>query len=186
MFNWILISLCPFPSPLCTLSLYSPWDFNIDDTNEQVQLIIHMWIGLFYSRSTARFFQADPSLLCMEEKDSTEVDHGMVQAQVTSETKTSSPAYIALSRIPEPEVLDLSNVGKKESQPLSLEPEVLDLSVKTTSTVLDFTVDTKDSPESKQRIDLKNPSVYQPESGLHKEIISFHKQSTGLELKVRK
>ncbi|XP_014003203.2 uncharacterized protein isoform X3 [Salmo salar] len=165
-------------------ALHGPWDFNIDDTNEQVQLIIHMWIGLFYSRSTARFFQADPSLLCMEEKDSTEVDHGMVQAQVTSETKTSSPAYIALSRIPEPEVLDLSNVGKKESQPLSLEPEVLDLSVKTTSTVLDFTVDTKDSPESKQRIDLKNPSVYQPESGLHKEIISFHKQSTGLELKV--
>ncbi|XP_064807295.1 uncharacterized protein LOC135524066 isoform X3 [Oncorhynchus masou masou] len=161
-----------------------PWDFTIEDTNEQVQLIIHMWIGLFYSRSTARFFQADPSLLCMEEKDSTEVDHGMVQAQVTSETKTSSPAYIALSRIPEPDVLDRSNVGKKESQPLSLEPEALDLSVKTTSTVLDFTVDTKDSPESKQRIDFKSPSVYQPESGLHKEIISFHKQSTGLELKV--
>uniref|UniRef100_A0A8C8JY97 DUF3715 domain-containing protein n=1 Tax=Oncorhynchus tshawytscha TaxID=74940 RepID=A0A8C8JY97_ONCTS len=162
-------------------ALHGPWDFNIEDTNEQVQLIIHMWIGLFYSRSTARFFQADLSLLCMEEKDSTEVDHGMVQAQVTSETKTSSPAYIALSRIPEPEVLDRSNVGKKESQPLSLEPEALDLSVKTTSTVLDFTVDTKDS---KQRIDLKSPSVYQPESGLHKEIISFHKQSTGLELKV--
>ncbi|XP_014003202.2 uncharacterized protein isoform X2 [Salmo salar] len=59
-------------------ALHGPWDFNIDDTNEQVQLIIHMWIGLFYSRSTARFFQADPSLLCMEEKDSTEVDHGMV------------------------------------------------------------------------------------------------------------
>ncbi|XP_055795409.1 uncharacterized protein LOC129866654 isoform X3 [Salvelinus fontinalis] len=165
-------------------ALHGPWDFNIEDTNEQVQLIIHMWIGLFYSRSTARFFQADPSLLCMEEKDSTEVDHGMVQAQVTSETKTSSPAYIALSRLPEPEVLDLSNVGKKESQPLSLEPEVLDLSVKTTSTVLDFTVDTKDSPESKQRIDFKNLPVYQSESGLHKEIISFHKQSTGLELKV--
>nr|XP_029490824.1 uncharacterized protein LOC115109709 isoform X3 [Oncorhynchus nerka] len=91
-------------------ALHGPWDFNIEDTNEQVQLIIHMWIGLFYSRSTARFFQADPSLLCMEEKDSTEVDHGMVQAQVTSETKTSSPAYIGLSRIPEPEVLDRSNV----------------------------------------------------------------------------
>nr|XP_046169237.1 uncharacterized protein LOC124004619 isoform X3 [Oncorhynchus gorbuscha] len=165
-------------------ALHGPWDFNIEDTNEQVQLIIHMWIGLFYSRSTARFFQADPSLLCMEEKDSTEVDHGMVQAQVTSETKTSSPAYIDLSRIPEPDVLDRSNVGKKESQPLSLEPKALDLSVKTTSTVLDFTVDTKDSPESKQSIYLKSPSVYEPESGLHKEIISFHKQSTGLELKV--
>ncbi|XP_041746760.2 uncharacterized protein LOC121577074 isoform X2 [Coregonus clupeaformis] len=165
-------------------ALHGPWDFNIEDTNEQVQLIIHMWIGLFYSRSTARFFQADPSLPCLEEKYSTEVDHGMVQTQVPSETKTSSPAYIAPSRIPEPEVLDLSNAGEKEAQPLSLEPEVLDLSMKTASAVLDVTVDTKDSPESKQRTDFKNPPVYQPESGLHKETISFHKQSTGLELKV--
>uniref|UniRef100_A0A4W5PBX3 Uncharacterized protein n=1 Tax=Hucho hucho TaxID=62062 RepID=A0A4W5PBX3_9TELE len=154
-------------------ALHGPWDFDIKDTKEQVQLIIHMWIGLFYSRSTARFCQPDSSLTCLEKKDSIEVAHGMVPAQVPPETKTSSPAYIALSRLPEPEVLDLSNMGKKEAQPLSLEAEVLDLSMKTTSTVLD-SLDT----ESKQRIDLKSNPVYQPATGLHKETSSCPKRST--------
>ncbi|XP_038872935.1 uncharacterized protein LOC120065967 [Salvelinus namaycush] len=160
-------------------ALHGPWDFDIKDTKEQVQLIIHMWIGLFYSRSTARFCQADSTLTCLEKKDSTEVAHGTVPAQVPPETKTSSPAYIALSRIPEPEVLDLSNMGKKEAQPLSLEAEVLDLSMKTTSTVL-VSLDT----ESKQRIDCKNHPLYRKATGLHKETISCPKRSTGVELKV--
>uniref|UniRef100_A0A3P8ZRQ2 DUF3715 domain-containing protein n=1 Tax=Esox lucius TaxID=8010 RepID=A0A3P8ZRQ2_ESOLU len=162
-------------------ALHGPWDFEIDDTNEQVQLIIHMWIGLFYSRSTARFFQADPSLSCLEEKDCTEVFHGMMPSQVPSETKASSPAYIALSNIPEPHVLDLSNVANKEAQPLSLEPKVLDLSMKTTSAVVDLTVNT----EAKQKILFTNPPVYQPENGIHQENL-YPKQSTGFELKVRK
>uniref|UniRef100_A0A8C7G7R5 DUF3715 domain-containing protein n=1 Tax=Oncorhynchus kisutch TaxID=8019 RepID=A0A8C7G7R5_ONCKI len=160
-------------------ALHGPWDFDITDTKEQVQLIIHMWIGLFYSRSTARFCQADSSLTCLEKKESIEVAHGMVPAQIPPGTKTSSPAYIALSRIPEPDVLDLSKMGKKKAQPLSLEAEVLDLSMKTTSTVLD-SLDT----ESKRRIDLKNHPSYLPASGLHKETISCPKQSTGVELKV--
>ncbi|XP_019895771.3 uncharacterized protein tasor2 isoform X2 [Esox lucius] len=160
-------------------ALHGPWDFEIDDTNEQVQLIIHMWIGLFYSRSTARFFQADPSLSCLEEKDCTEVFHGMMPSQVPSETKASSPAYIALSNIPEPHVLDLSNVANKEAQPLSLEPKVLDLSMKTTSAVVDLTVNT----EAKQKILFTNPPVYQPENGIHQENL-YPKQSTGFELKV--
>ncbi|XP_042157754.1 uncharacterized protein LOC112218916 isoform X3 [Oncorhynchus tshawytscha] len=160
-------------------ALHGPWDFDIKDTKEQVQLIIHMWIGLFYSRSTARFCQADSSLTCLEKKDSIEVAHGMVPAQVPPGTKTSSPAYIALSRIPEPDVLDLSKMGQKKAQPLSLEAEVLDLSMKTTSTVLD-SLDT----ESKRRIDLKNHPSYLSATGLHKETISCPKQSTGVELKV--
>ncbi|XP_070973623.1 protein TASOR 2-like isoform X2 [Oncorhynchus clarkii lewisi] len=160
-------------------ALHGPWDFDIKDTKEQVQLIIHMWIGLFYSRSTARFCQADSSLTCLEKKDSIEVAHGMVPAQVPPGTKTSSPAYIDLSRIPEPDVLDLSKMGQKKAQPLSLEAEVLDLSMKTTSTVLD-SLDT----ESKRRIDLKNHPSYLPATGLHKETISCPKQSTSVELKV--
>uniref|UniRef100_A0A8C8EI16 DUF3715 domain-containing protein n=1 Tax=Oncorhynchus tshawytscha TaxID=74940 RepID=A0A8C8EI16_ONCTS len=153
-------------------ALHGPWDFDIKDTKEQVQLIIHMWIGLFYSRSTARFCQADSSLTCLEKKDSIEVAHGMVPAQVPPGTKTSSPAYIALSRIPEPDVLDLSKMGQKKAQPLSLEAEVLDLSMKTTSTVLD-SLDT----ESKRRIDLKNHPSYLSATGLHKETISCPKQN---------
>lgn len=43
-----------------------PWDFSIQDTSEEVRLIFHMWIGLFYSRSTPRFFSFDS----IEEGDS--------------------------------------------------------------------------------------------------------------------
>ncbi|XP_070763138.1 protein TASOR [Enoplosus armatus] len=40
-------------------ALHGPWDSSIQDTNEEVRLIVHMWIGLFYSRSTDRFFHVD-------------------------------------------------------------------------------------------------------------------------------
>ncbi|XP_051916556.1 uncharacterized protein LOC127597515 isoform X2 [Hippocampus zosterae] len=36
-------------------ALHGPWDFSLQDTREDMQLIVHMWIGFFYSRSTARF-----------------------------------------------------------------------------------------------------------------------------------
>ncbi|XP_058841926.1 uncharacterized protein LOC117419802 isoform X2 [Acipenser ruthenus] len=42
-----------------TRALHGPWNFNIEETFEQVHLILHMWIGLFYSKSTLRFFQTD-------------------------------------------------------------------------------------------------------------------------------
>ncbi|XP_057692215.1 uncharacterized protein tasor2 [Corythoichthys intestinalis] len=35
-------------------ALHGPWDFSVQDTMEDMQLIVHMWIGFFYSRSTAR------------------------------------------------------------------------------------------------------------------------------------
>uniref|UniRef100_A0A3Q2YXX7 Uncharacterized LOC109522957 n=1 Tax=Hippocampus comes TaxID=109280 RepID=A0A3Q2YXX7_HIPCM len=36
-------------------ALHGPWDFSLQDTREDMQLIVHMWIGFFYSRSTPRF-----------------------------------------------------------------------------------------------------------------------------------
>lgn len=38
----------------------SPWDFSVKDTGDDVRLILHMWIALFYSRSVPRFFDLDP------------------------------------------------------------------------------------------------------------------------------
>ncbi|XP_051786870.1 protein TASOR 2 [Erpetoichthys calabaricus] len=40
-------------------ALHGSWDLNIEETHEQIHLILHVWIGLFYSRPTMRFFQAD-------------------------------------------------------------------------------------------------------------------------------
>lgn len=37
----------------------SPWDFSVKDSSDEVRLIFHMWIALFYSRSTPRFFDFD-------------------------------------------------------------------------------------------------------------------------------
>ncbi|KAL0187091.1 hypothetical protein M9458_018761, partial [Cirrhinus mrigala] len=35
-------------------ALHGKWNFNIEDTYEDVHLIFHMWIGLFYSKPTSR------------------------------------------------------------------------------------------------------------------------------------
>ncbi|XP_077600754.1 uncharacterized protein LOC144215589 isoform X2 [Stigmatopora nigra] len=43
-------------------ALHGPWDFSIQDTMEDMQLIVHMWISFFYSRSTARFIDFSSDL----------------------------------------------------------------------------------------------------------------------------
>uniref|UniRef100_A0A3Q2WEL3 Uncharacterized LOC102297806 n=1 Tax=Haplochromis burtoni TaxID=8153 RepID=A0A3Q2WEL3_HAPBU len=65
-------------------ALHGPWDFSIQDTNEEVRLIVHMWIGLFYSRSTPRFFHVESNFAysCSEENDSL----GMTSAVVSGLT----------------------------------------------------------------------------------------------------
>lgn len=70
----------------------SPWDFSIQDISEEVRLIFHMWIGLFYSRSTPRFFHLDSNCTnpCSEESDSLEIPSGIVSAPAQSELKDNS------------------------------------------------------------------------------------------------
>ncbi|XP_068168315.1 protein TASOR 2 isoform X2 [Antennarius striatus] len=56
-------------------ALHGPWDFSTQDTDEEMQLILHMWIGLFYSRSTPRFFHfdLDHTNPCSEDSESFEM-----------------------------------------------------------------------------------------------------------------
>ncbi|XP_047452037.1 uncharacterized protein tasor2 isoform X2 [Mugil cephalus] len=114
-------------------ALHGPWDFSIQDTNEEVRLIIHMWIGLFYSRSTARFIHVDSNFTftCSEENGSLEITREMGSGQAKSELMTS---YIAsLPSVTEtsdpffPKALDLS---KKDHTELDQESEILDFSRK--------------------------------------------------------
>lgn len=44
----------------------SPWDFSVKDTSDEVRLIFHLWVALFYSRSMPRSFDFDPEASCME------------------------------------------------------------------------------------------------------------------------
>lgn len=56
-----------------TRALHGKWDFQVEDTFEQVHLIFHMWIGLFYSKPTSRFFNFDHNYPILERKDPTQV-----------------------------------------------------------------------------------------------------------------
>ncbi|KAM4573056.1 uncharacterized protein tasor2 isoform 2-T2 [Odontesthes bonariensis] len=127
-------------------ALHGPWDLSIQDTCEEARLIFHMWIGLFYSRSTDRFFQGDSSPTCPMSmgSDSFQMADGMVSgplrpglrtnpsASLSSETNTSAPLFskaldLSIKDIsaiePESEILDLS-LRNSYAQPVSSGPQV--------------------------------------------------------------
>ncbi|XP_026167477.1 uncharacterized protein tasor2 isoform X2 [Mastacembelus armatus] len=121
-------------------ALHGPWDFSVEDTNEEVQLIVHMWIGLFYSRSTARFFHVDSNFIypCSEESGCSEMSSGM-KAPVHSELKANSYApfssvtHTSDSNTSISPVLDLR---KKDHSFVDHGPVVLDLSLRNSNSVL--------------------------------------------------
>ncbi|XP_070686581.1 protein TASOR 2 [Pempheris klunzingeri] len=108
-------------------ALHGPWDFSVQDTSEEVKLIVHMWIGLFYSRSTARFFHFDSFSKDSESCKSS----GKVSAPAQSELKANSTT-------PLPSVRDASDplntkaldLRKKDHSFLDQESVILDLSLK--------------------------------------------------------
>lgn len=112
----------------------SPWDTTIHETNEEVQLIVHMWIGLFYSRSTARFFQleTDFPLPCSDDNDILEgmdLSNEKRLEQTHSKTDFSSPPLTVTDNC-DSQALDLS---KPKNSTLDLGSGVLDLSAKFSS-----------------------------------------------------
>lgn len=97
----------------------------MQDTTEEVRLIVHMWIGLFYSRSTARLFHIDSY---PEESNSLEPSSGTVSAPAQSEHNANSFA-------PFPSVMDTSDPSISKALDLSKKDDViLDLSVRNSNT----------------------------------------------------
>ncbi|XP_036435276.1 uncharacterized protein tasor2 isoform X2 [Colossoma macropomum] len=96
-----------------TRALHGKWDFSIEDTYEQVHLIFHMWIGLFYSKPTSRFFHFDHNSTLLERKDPPKVP------DVISPVQASPPVSDA-------------GLSSKEDETSPLRPvsDILDLSVK--------------------------------------------------------
>ncbi|XP_037308180.2 uncharacterized protein tasor2 isoform X2 [Pungitius pungitius] len=95
-------------------ALHGPWDVSLQDTSEEVLLIVHMWIGLFYSRSTERFFHVD-SYQHSEERDHLEMSRETVSAS----------SFAPFSSIP-----DLVDTTALEKDSSALDPgsAILDLS----------------------------------------------------------
>ncbi|XP_031717407.1 uncharacterized protein tasor2 isoform X2 [Anarrhichthys ocellatus] len=108
-------------------ALHGPWDFSLQDTNEEVRLIVHMWIGLFYSRSTDRFFHVD-SYPCSEESDSLEVSSGMVYAPAQSELKANS--FAPFPSITDTLISKALDFSKKDDSMLDEGSGILDLSLR--------------------------------------------------------
>ncbi|XP_069019683.1 protein TASOR 2 isoform X1 [Embiotoca jacksoni] len=91
-------------------ALHGPWDFSIQENPDEVLLIVHMWVGLFYSRSTARLFHGDSNFPypCSEKRESLEM----------SSVRDTSDPFISIA-------LDLS---KRDNTVLDRESGILDLS----------------------------------------------------------
>ncbi|XP_072291456.1 uncharacterized protein tasor2 [Eucyclogobius newberryi] len=110
-------------------ALHGPWDSSIHDTNEEVQLIVHMWIGLFYSRSTARFFHLDPDVTFPAPENSVlcglDVSNEKRPEQSHSNIVGHSPLLNAEDK-PETDVLDLSipKNGVKDTEPAMFNVEI--------------------------------------------------------------
>lgn len=139
---------------ICTFHIYdSPWDFSIQETSEEVRLIVHMWIGLFYSRSTARFFHIDSNFTypCSEENETLEMFTGMTSAPAQLELKASSfapfPNITDISHSSMAKALDLS---KKDTSVLDQGHVILDLSLRNSS---------GETVSSAPQVNRKKPSV---------------------------
>ncbi|XP_064174582.1 uncharacterized protein tasor2 isoform X3 [Anguilla rostrata] len=162
-------------------ALHGPWDFGFEDTTEQSCLILHTWIGLFYSRSTTRFFQTDLNRPLLEGRPLA------LKARRKSRTKEATPTGLPDSEVlqdaaeiqrcapppaapppPEEEVLDLREPSKKMADPPHPLPEVLDLSRKR-SEALDLSKHSSETcPHgSNQRILPKNSVVPLPPPTLY-------------------
>uniref|UniRef100_A0A3B5QP31 Protein TASOR-like n=1 Tax=Xiphophorus maculatus TaxID=8083 RepID=A0A3B5QP31_XIPMA len=114
-------------------ALHGPWDFSMQDTAEEVRLIFHMWIGLFYSRSTSRFFQVDPTLMqqCSEESGSVDVASGTLSDRTRREPEICSAVDLSgLTETPDLDASKLLDLSKKDNAVLEPESGILDLSVK--------------------------------------------------------
>ncbi|XP_050972415.1 uncharacterized protein tasor2 isoform X3 [Labeo rohita] len=94
-------------------ALHGKWNFNIEDTYEDVHLIFHMWIGLFYSKPTSRLFHLENCNALPKEK---EVE--MVHLDINAIQNAVSLLNVDLSQ------------KADSAKPVHASSEVLDLSVK--------------------------------------------------------
>ncbi|XP_072537564.1 uncharacterized protein tasor2 isoform X2 [Salminus brasiliensis] len=150
-----------------TRALHGNWDFNIEDTFEQVHLIFHMWIGLFYSKPTSRFFHFDHNCPPLERKDPPNVTSNINPTQTT----TNQPDVVSSSK----------EDRTSSSRPAS---DILDLSVKASGPFSYCTVTPENSKENPATSsDIKSKLEHATESKKPDNTTSSH-QSPSLPTKL--
>ncbi|XP_051524556.1 uncharacterized protein LOC127423914 isoform X2 [Myxocyprinus asiaticus] len=102
-------------------ALHGKWNFDIEDTFEEVHLIFHMWIGLFYSKSTSRLFLLDSSTALPKRKETANVqqDRNPIQTPSLLSVELSSKEDPAQALPLSSDILDLS---VKNCEPVNLHP----------------------------------------------------------------
>ncbi|CAL8261380.1 unnamed protein product [Merluccius merluccius] len=105
----------PVEKTVCR-GLHGSWNFAVKDNGEEARLIIHMWIGLFYSCPTPRFIHSIP----LDLEDSLEMSDGMVLPSVRKTATVS---------IGDSEAQDLEPI-QEDGIVLNQVSDVLDLSIK--------------------------------------------------------
>ncbi|XP_058640088.1 protein TASOR 2 isoform X2 [Onychostoma macrolepis] len=103
-----------------TRALHGKWKFSIEDTYEDIHLIFHMWIGLFYSKPTSRLFHLENCTALPKEKN-VEMVHldinaiqnavSLLNVDLSQKADSAKPVHVSS------EVLDLS---VKNDEPVSL------------------------------------------------------------------
>nr|XP_019934731.1 PREDICTED: uncharacterized protein LOC109624473 isoform X1 [Paralichthys olivaceus] len=137
-------------------ALHGPWDFSIQDTTEEVQLIVHIWIGLFYSRSTSRLYHLDSNFtsLCSEERDSLEMSSEIVSAPAQSENRTKSfGAFPSTTASQDPSISKVLDLSKNDNPVLDQGSVLLDLSLRNScaeTVTLDPQIHSKESSVSSE------------------------------------
>uniref|UniRef100_A0A3P8RZU5 Uncharacterized protein n=2 Tax=Amphiprion percula TaxID=161767 RepID=A0A3P8RZU5_AMPPE len=117
-------------------ALHGPWDFSVQDTSEEVRLIVHMWIGLFYSRSTARFFHVDSNFTytCSEDGNSLDISSGITSKPADPELKANSRAASpSVTDTSDPLISKVLDLSKKPNSVSDQESMILDLSLRNTN-----------------------------------------------------
>ncbi|XP_053282485.1 uncharacterized protein tasor2 isoform X2 [Pleuronectes platessa] len=114
-------------------ALHGPWDSSVQDISDELRLIVHMWIGLFYSRSTARFFQDDSNFtnLCSKENDSLEMSCEMVSPPAQSENRANSVgAFPSPTDSQDPSTSTVLDLSKNDNFACDQGSVILDLSLR--------------------------------------------------------
>ncbi|XP_060931818.1 uncharacterized protein tasor2 [Limanda limanda] len=143
-------------------ALHGPWDSSVQDISDELRLIVHMWIGLFYSRSTARSFQDDSNFtnLCSEESDSLEMSCEIVSPPAQSENRANFVgAFPSGTDSQDPSTSKVLDLSKNDNFFFDQGSGILDLSLRNSraeTVTLDPQINCEKSSELKEASDILN------------------------------
>ncbi|XP_061533038.1 uncharacterized protein LOC133402846 isoform X1 [Phycodurus eques] len=108
-------------------ALHGPWDLSSQDTSEDMQLIVNMWISFFYSRSTARFVDMGSDVV---NPHSNECKHSEAEITTRAQSELGEDQFALPPGVEDTSKRSVSNASDLSgTSSLDRESEILDLSL---------------------------------------------------------